>query len=218
MTPRQLASWTVQSAAVGALVACASWGLMRRSARSGSDAVVLRPLSENPSGRELADLAWSIRHEGVADAIRDARPEPYVPADERPAPAQAPSPGPAPDEEAAGGAQWAAPLAAALRAPPPARSAKRPGLRMVSLGPPEQGISLGSAAPEAARPEPVFARAPGPQEEEAPPPREAPPRRPAPIRRSAVATFEMGPSPPRVSGLAAQRGTVYEETEEAPAE
>lgn len=216
MTSRNIAFWTLQSAAVGLFVAGGSWALMRWSAPTERDIVVVRTPWAAPDARETEDLAWAIRNEGIADAVSDARPDPYVPAEPiAAAPAAPAEPSKPTAEELPAEEAWAAPVTAMLKAKParpavPARSV----LRMVSLGRPASGLSFGiSAPPAAAAPEPPAAASASaalvPPEAEPAPARRAL----SPVRRAYVSAAPRPSAPPPASGLADQQGTEYGEAD-----
>lgn len=217
MNPRELGFWTLQSAAVGLLVVGGSWGAYRLSAPPEQDIAVMRtPFAQNQ--KESGDLSWSLRNEGIADAVRDSRPDPYVPAEPVFA-APEPIVEAEPEEAVANAAPdeaWAAPLAAAPMAKPRRAAPARSVLRMISLGPASSGFSVGAsasyAAPagrtESAEPAAVAQAAPVSEPQQA--------RRAIPLRRAFVSAGP-GPSAP-ASGTAFinQQATDYGDTETAP--
>lgn len=224
MTARRFGFWFLQSAAAGLLVAGGSWALLCWSVPNERDIGAVRSPVVVPPGdeRQVADLAWSLRHEGVADAVREVRPDPYIPAEPRPsapppaapvAPAASAEPSEAAAEEPAPDAAWAAPLAAVLKASPPRPSRRRPVLRMISLGPAASGIAVDASAPAAAA---------AAASEPAPPSRAAEASaaatdelaRPARAARRAFVSAAPAPSAPTAySGLANQQGTDYGEAD-----
>lgn len=218
MTARRFGFWFLQSAAAGLLVAGGSWALLCGTVPSERDIGAVRsPVQFPPADeRHLADLAWSLRHEGVADAVRETRPDPYVPAEPQPSSPEPAAPAaPAADSaaEVAPEAAWAAPLAAALKAKPPRTSRRRPVLRMISLGPAAAGISAGVAAPPtAAAAAPEAAPASSAVDASAAPSSET--ARPARAARRAFISAAPAPSAPTAySGLANQQGTDYGEAD-----
>lgn len=225
MNPRELGFWTLQSAAIGLLIAGGGWGVYRMSAPPEEDIAVVRtPFAQNQ--KDSSDLSWSIRHEGIADAVRDSRPDPYVPSEPAfaaPEPVLETEPEEAPVPEVAVAKatpepSWATPLAAALKAKPRRTPPTRSVLKMISLGPASSGFSVGASAsyaapaavPESAAPTQRAAAA----ETSAPEPQAA--RRAVPLRRAFVSA---GPSPSAPAGGTAvinQPATDYGETETAP--
>lgn len=213
MTARRLGFWTLQSAAVGLFVAAGSWGLMRWSAPPEQDLVVVRTPAAAPSASAVEDLAWSIRNEGIADALSDTRPDPYIPGEPPPrAPETSAPTDPEAEEPSAAAAAWAAPLTAMLKAKPDRPTSTRSVLRKISLGPAAAGLSFGVSAPlEAAAPGPAAAAFAA----QAAPTAEPQPARRAvtPVRRAFVSTAPGPSAPPRALGLADQQGTDYGEAD-----
>lgn len=218
MTAGRFGFWFLQSAAAGLLVAGGSWALLCGTVPGERDIGAVRsPVRFPPADeRQLADLAWSLRHEGVADAVRETRPDPYVPAEpplNAPEPAAPAAPAEDSSAEVAPEAAWAAPLAAVLKAKPPRPSRRRHALRMISLGPAASGIALGVSAPAAAA---AAAAEPAPPSRtpEAPAAEIPESARPARAARRAFVSAASAPSAPTAySGLANQQGTDYGEAD-----
>lgn len=218
MASRDIGFWTLQTLAVMLFVAGGGWGAYRLSSHTEEDIPVVRTPFATPDRKEADDLAWRFSHEGIADAVRDSRPDPYVPAEpviptETAAEAQ-----PEPEEAVAQVAveeAWAAPLAAALkpkpRRTPPARSV----LKMISLGPAASGFSVGGsasyAAPAASPGSPAPAAAAQPA---ASAPQAA--RRAVPQRRAFVSAMASPSAPSAGAAVINQPATDYSETETAP--
>lgn len=220
MTTRELGFWTLQSAAVGLLVAGGSWGAFRLSSPTETDIAAVRTPVTLPEPKDLDDLAWSLGNEGIADAVRDSRPDPYVPAE--PAPA-APEPAVRVEPEAEAvpepEAAWAAPLAAVLKKEPRRAAPTRSVLRMISLGAASSGFSVGASAPYA--PPAARAESAGPPgaaavAEAAAAPEPPTARRRVPLRRAFVSAAPSPSAPPGGTALINQQATDYGETETAP--
>lgn len=226
MTTRELGTWTLQSAVVGLLVAGGSWGAFRLSSPPEEDIAVVRTPVKLADPKDSDDLAWSLGNEGIADAVRDSRPDPYVPAEPAPAALQRvvhaePAAEAAPEPEAAPAAEaaWAAPLAAALKKEPPRAKPARSVLRMISLGAASSGFSVGPSAPyaaPAARAESAGPPGPAAVAEAAAAPEAPTARRPVPLRRAFVSAAPNPSAPPSGTALVNQQATDYGETESAP--